>query len=465
MKARGDQAKATSMKAVTQKHGRVPPPPRGWERLKWLGPGFLWMVSAAGSGELLFTPRVGALYGYALVWAMIAAVLLKWFINREIGRFAVCTGATVLDGFKQLPGPTNWAVWLILVPQLIVAVATIAGLAGASATALVLVLPGDVRIWMIGSLVTATALVLWGRYKVVEWTAMALGIALALAAMAAAVSVSPDLTALTSGFMPRVPAQLDYGEILPWLGFMLSGAAGMMWYSYWIQAKGYGAAALSRKSDQPIHPATLSGEDRIRLRGWVAQMTLDNSIAVAGTLVIAMAFLILGTELLRPKGLVPEENRVAETLGHLLGGVWGPVGFWFMITAVFVGFWDTVLSDQDGFGRLFGDGARTLLQPLGLSARWMNETFLKNFFVVVLLTLLPIALYLIIGEPVALLKLAGVIEAAHIPIVTGLILYLNHRLLPADLRPSRTAFAVTAVAGSFFAVFAGIYVLQLVDAR
>ena len=420
------------------------------------------MVSAAGSGELLFTPRVGALYGYALVWAMLAAVLLKWFINREIGRFAVCTGATVLDGFKQLPGPRNWAVWLILVPQLVVAVATIAGLAGASATALVLVLPGDVRIWMIGSVLSATALVLWGRYKAVEWTAMALGIALALAAMAAAMSVSPDLAALASGLTPRVPAQVDYGEILPWLGFMLSGAAGMMWYSYWIQAKGYGAAALSRQLDQPIHPDTLSSEERVRLRGWMTQMTLDNSIAVAGTLVIAMAFLILGTELLRPQGLVPEENRVAETLGQLLGGVWGPVGFWFMITAVFVGFWDTVLSDQDGFARLFGDGARTLLQPFKLSDRWVDETILKNFFIAVFLTLLPIALYLIVGEPIGLLKLAGAIEAAHIPIVTGLILYLNHLLLPADLRASRAVFMATAVAGLFFAAFAGIYVLQVV---
>ncbi|MEO7436429.1 MAG: Nramp family divalent metal transporter [Candidatus Binatia bacterium] len=95
------------------------------------------MVSAAGSGELLFTPRVGALYGYALLWALCTAVVLKWFINREVGRFTVCTGATVLEGFRHLPGPRNWAVGLILVPQLVVAVATIAGLAGAAATALI----------------------------------------------------------------------------------------------------------------------------------------------------------------------------------------------------------------------------------------------------------------------------------------------------------------------------------------
>ena len=80
---------------------KIKKPPQGWKRLAWLGPGFLWMVSAAGSGELLFTPRVGALYGYALLWALLTAVVLKWFINREIGRYTVCTGATVLEGFGK----------------------------------------------------------------------------------------------------------------------------------------------------------------------------------------------------------------------------------------------------------------------------------------------------------------------------------------------------------------------------
>src|SRR5688500_11410174 len=115
---------------MNEKHSTqtVPPSPKGRQIFKWLGPGFLWMVSAAGSGELLFTPRIGALYGYALLWALAAAVALKWFINREIGRYAVCTGESVLRGFATLPGPRNWAVWVILLPQALVAVTAIAGL-------------------------------------------------------------------------------------------------------------------------------------------------------------------------------------------------------------------------------------------------------------------------------------------------------------------------------------------------
>jgi Mn2+/Fe2+ NRAMP family transporter len=440
----------------------VPEPPRGWGKLAWLGPGFLWMVSAAGSGELLFTPRVGALYGYALVWALLTAVLLKWVINREVGRYAVCTGGSVLAGFARLPGPRQWALWLILVPQLLVAVASIAGLAGSAATALILVLPGDVRLWMVISVVAASLLVLWGRYRGVERVATILAVALGLAALAAAVSVRPDLGQLGAGLIPRVPADVDYSEILPWLGFMLSGAAGLIWYSYWIPAKGYGAAELSRRTGEPVDPARLDMEERKRLRGWLAQMTLDTTVAVAGTLLITLAFLVLGTQLLRPAGLVPEEDRVAEVLGELLGGVWGRARFWFMVLGVFVGFWDTVLSDQDGFGRMFADGTRRLLRPSGISGQWADETFLQRAFVLVLVTALPIALYLITGEPVALLKLAGVIEAAHIPVVAVLTLYLTRRDLPPDLRPSWLTAGATLVAALFFAAFAALYAVRLV---
>lgn len=190
------------------------------------------------------------------------------------------------------------------------------------------------------------------------------------------------------------------------------------------------------------------------------QLTLDNSVAVLGTLLVTLAFLVLGTELLRPEGLVPEEDRVAEVLGQLLGTIWGPVGFWFMVTAVFIGFWDTVLSDQDGFGRMFASGTRLIARQSGVDHLPAPEP-LRRLFVGIVTAALPIGLYLLVGEPVGLLQLAGVIEAAHIPILAGLTLYLGRRELPADLRPSRFTFFMTALAAGFFAVFAALFIAQL----
>lgn len=440
----------------------IPQPPRGKQRLGWVGPGFVFIAaSAGGAGEILFPPRVGSLYGYTFVWAMIAAVALKWFINREIGRFAVCTGATILDGFKQLPGPKNWAVWLIIFPQLFVAVGSIAGLAGAAATAIVLLLPGDPRYWMVMVVLSTMAILLWGRYGWLEKISTVLAALLISAAVITAITVFPQPGAIATGLVPRIPSDVDYSEILPWLSFMLAGAAGLMWYSYWIPERGYGAADQARESNAMIRPAELTAQDRSRLRSWVNQMTIDNTVGIVGGLVNVTAFLILGVELLRPEGLVPAENDVAQVLGQLLGEVWGPIGFWFMVIAVLIGFWQTTLTNQDGWSRLLADGTRIILQRLQVTGRWINENFLQKVFLVVLLTGVTSTVYLFVGEPVRLLQVAGAIEAAHIPVVVGLTLYLNHKVLPDQLRPSAFSFWASVLAGTFFAVFACIYLLQL----
>jgi Mn2+/Fe2+ NRAMP family transporter len=440
---------------------QIPQPPQGAEQFKWLGPSFIWMLSAAGSGELLFTPRIAAFYGYSLLWALVAAVVLKWFINREVGRFTVCTGATILQGFKQLPGPKNWAVWIILVPQLAVAISTVAGLAGAAATALILVTGGTVQLWTVMIILVTAAIVFLGQYDVVEKFSSVIGIARTLAIVAAAIFVFPNVRDLAAGLLPQIPQNVQYQEILPWLGFMLAGAAGMMWYSYWVDARGYGATSLQQ--EQPLEVKQLDSEQQQRLQGWIQLMTFSNTLAVVGALLAALAFLILGKELLRPQGLIPQENQVAETLGSLLGNVWGPFGFWFMIAIVFITFCSTTLSVQDGFGRMFADGTKILLQGFGVQQRtWTNEKFLRKFYIVVLLAVLPISVYLWLGQPVGLLQTAGAIEAAHIPIVAGLTLFLNRRMLSGQLRPSGFTFWGTVLAGGFFALFAVIYLLQLV---
>src|SRR5687768_8897783 len=119
-----------------------------------------------------------------------------------------------------------------------------------------------------------------------------------------------------------------------------------------------------------------------------------------------------------------------------------------------------IFSDQDGHSRLFASGTRHMIGSR-LRGKWKEEGWLKNFFVIVLVTALPIALYAIIGNPVQLLKLAGAIEAIHIPVVAGLTLYLNRKLLPATLQPSRFSFFISVVAALFFAAFAVVFLLQV----
>lgn len=439
---------------------RIPEAPSGWQRFLWLGPSFLWMLSAAGSGEVLFTPRIAALYGYSLLWALLAAVALKWFINREVGRYTVCTGRTVIDGFHTLPGPRNWALWIIMIPQLVVAVATIAGMGGAAADALQIVTGGSLQVITVSIISLTGAIVVIGKYKLVEVLASVCGVLLSLAVMIAAISIFPDGRKILEGLIPTLPESVRYKEVLPWLGFMLAGAAGLMWFSNWVQARGYGAADED-DSSRDFDLQTMSREQGTRLSQWIQQMSISNTLAVVGAMIIAVAFLVLGAELLQPEGLVPKEEKMSEVLGQLLGDLWGPVGFWFMIGAVFISFWTTALTNQDGWGRMFASGTRILCKQFGIKGSWTKQENLRRMFIVVVLVALPLILYLYIGKPVKLLMLAGAIEAAHIPIVAALVLYLNEKKLPPVLKPSRFSSWATAGAALFFACFAIIYVLQI----
>ena len=151
---------------------------------------------------------------------------------------------------------------------------------------------------------------------------------------------------------------------------------------------------------------------------------------------------------------------MAAVLGNLLSGVWGRFGVWVMIVGIFIGFFDTLLSDQDGFGRLFANGARLLSRRLRAHARWGDPERLRKLFVLGWVTVVPLLIFFFHRDPVGLLMISGGIEAAHIPVVTALVLYLNRRQLPSAFRPSRLAFGVTAAAGVFFAAFAVFFVMQ-----
>jgi Mn2+/Fe2+ NRAMP family transporter len=447
------------MERKEQSQNGIPAPPKGKERLKWLGPAFIWMLSAAGSGELLFTPRIAAQYGYTLIWALILAVSMKWFINREIGRYTVCTGASFFVGISSLSQRSHWLLWLILLPQLVVAVSIIAGLTGVAATAFVELIDMPLNIPALVLVAITASIILLGQYKIVEKVTTLVAIIISIAVLVAAIATKPDTNSLIKGFVPSLPRNLKFDEVLPWLGFMLAGAAGLMWFSYWTEARGYGAAALPKP--EPLDTKMIADKDKDSLKGWIKHMTIANTLAVMGALVIAFAFLILGTELLKPQRLIPEENKVAQTLGRLMGDIWGQFGFWFMIVAVLVTFISTMLSAQDGYGRMFSDGTAILTKKWAAPKRWTDAKFLHKLFVIFLLCIFPALTYLIAGEPVGLLKIAGVIEACHIPVVAFLALYLNYKTLDPYLRPGIITGLFTAVAGLFFAVFAVVYILQL----
>ncbi|MEW6116537.1 MAG: Nramp family divalent metal transporter [Nitrospirota bacterium] len=148
-----------------QRRDNVAVAPAGRKRLNWYGPGLLWMVSSVGSGSVLFTPRVGSRYGYELLWAVLLVAFLTWVIIREIGRYTVVSGRTILDGYYSIPGPRRWAVWLIFLPGLASGIVVVAGIAALIGSALGIILPGRQAFFSVSIILVSAVLVISGRYN------------------------------------------------------------------------------------------------------------------------------------------------------------------------------------------------------------------------------------------------------------------------------------------------------------
>lgn len=74
-----------------------------------LGPGILFASTAIGVSHLVQSTRAGASYGFALLWAVIAANLFKYPFFEFGSRYASATGESLIDGYQRLG---KWMLWL-----------------------------------------------------------------------------------------------------------------------------------------------------------------------------------------------------------------------------------------------------------------------------------------------------------------------------------------------------------------
>ena len=467
---------------------RVPEPPKGRDRVRWWGPGLLWAMSAVGSGSILFTPRVGSEYGYELLWLLWGVALLMWVMIREAGRFAVLTGRTLLDGFSTLPGPRNWVLWVVFVPQLLAAVVGVGGLSALVGSALAGVLPGGIVLWSLSTLAASTALVVSGGYRIVSRVALVLALVLVAIAVVAAGTVFPGVADLAGGLAPGAPEDLDIPFVLPWIGTILAGSMGIIWYSYWAATRGYGGGAADlaegevEDEDRPDEEHATAGDRATRFAGWMRTMSNTALLGVVtGTLIIT-SFLVLGAELLGPEGIVPSGVEVATQLTNLLSEVWGRIGFWLMTVAIVVALGGSVLANQDGWSRSFAD--ITLLLPLRgeqeggdeqaehggpgwlrAMTAWRPDAMgprraLKIVYALVVAGVLPAAVIVVVQDPVAIMSVSGIVATIHTPFIVFATLALNRRL-PQVGRPGPVVQAALGLAGVFYTLFASAYFADL----
>ena len=196
----------------------IEPPPTSFAAVyRKIGPGLILAGTIVGSGELIVTTVLGAENGYTLLWLILVSCVIKIVVQNELGRYTIGTGETSLEAFNRVPGPrlgVSWVVWTWFVAQILIMFG-IGGMLGAISEVLNTMVPGvpiKAWIWVINA-VTVALLVL-GRYELVEKFSIALVVGFTV------------MTVTSAGYLLGQPEYLSWAQVIEDLAFHLPEGGG-----------------------------------------------------------------------------------------------------------------------------------------------------------------------------------------------------------------------------------------------
>ena len=410
------------------------PPASLLRALMRIGPGLILAASIVGTGELIATTHLGAKAGFALLWLVILSCFLKVFVQIELGRYAVSSGTTTLSAFRGLPGPGILLVWWWLI-MMLVTQTQIGAMIGGIAHAMNRVAPvADELYYVLGVTWLTVALLAVGSYRLVERVATALVVTFTAVTVACVVLLWQSgnafhTTDLAQGLTFAIPAG-SITAAFAMIGITGVGASELIAYPYWCIEKGYA---------RNVGPPDGSEAWRRRARGWLKVMQLDAWISLVVYTIATLAFFILGASVLHARtggqGLPQNVAGMIDELEAMYVPALGPgAARWFIVVGAIAVLYSTLFSATAANSRTLTDFFRVngMIRLPGVDDRRM---WVRLWCVV--LPLIGMSLYLVIGKPVLMVAIGGIIQAVTLPMIAAAALFLRYFRVDASLRPPR----------------------------
>lgn len=398
------------------------------EKLKFVGPGIVFAAFAIGSGELILTPRSGALYGYALLWVPIVTIIFKAAFSDGVARVTVATGNDIFVALGWLPGPKNWAKYFVMT-IFTLEMLGYGGIALAAGTAIYGLFPQvSMQIAGLVILLVIPIILYKGSYNFFEKVVIIMSAVLVCGVVYSVLNIPTPMGDVAGGLIPNIPT----GSVVTIMGLMGWVGAGTttLLYSTWIKEK-IGEA-----------------RDKDEYKTWISTVRIDYVLSYSLILIISILFLMLGVYALHSHGLVPEKKDTMLTLSRMLKQV--PNGKTvFLITAFFTLF-STVLAGVDGKSRAFA----SMLSSI--SHKFSNTLRTYRFVIVIYLVLMALAI--LFGKPVLMIRILAAVVSVTFGLLGFMLLYLDTKL-PHYAKGS-IAWRTIVTVGSL--IFLGIGVFRLV---
>jgi manganese transport protein len=416
-----------------------------------IGPGLILAGGLVGSGELVATTVLGAENGYRLLWLILVSCTIKTVVQSELGRYTIGTGETTLEAFDRVPGPrwrVSWVVWLWFVAVLF-SLFGLGGMLGGIAEILNHIVPAvavGAWVWIVNFVTVALLLV--GRYAVVEKVSVALVLTFTALTVSCAVLLlkRPDLfswASVADGLSFHLP---EGGFVMAVTVFGVTGVSAMslVIYPYWCLEKGY--ARFTGTCDHGV-------EWQRRARGWIRVMGVDVVTAMVVYTAATVAFYVLGAGILKGMGLIPEGAQMVQSLSNVYVQILGEWSRYLFLIGAFAVLYSSVFAGT-------ASQSRTLADFLGLVGLFDRRDYATRLRVTriagVLLLFLPSLYFIWFQKPVEMVKIGGVAQALLLPVIGFSTIYLRYTHLPRGIRPA-TWISVTLWVASLVMLLMMVY--------
>lgn len=438
-------------------------PPKGWRpSLRFLGPGMVTSAAVVGSGELITATALGAEVGFILLWIILVSTVVKVGVQIELARWTISTGKPSVTGYNDVKPKIFGKSWMSYLGLLNFTQGLIGqgGVMAASAFAFSVAFPvigeplstSSLTFWVVLIVAVTIAIHLTNKYAIVERICTVLVVLVTASVVALVIGVQfTEYSWTLMDIGEGMSFQLSVGAMgfaLAVFGFTGIGADEITKYTYWCVEKGY--AAWTGPND---------GSDAwvARARGWISVMKKDAWLSWVVYTAATVSFYILGAAVLHPQGIQPEGTEVITTLSRTFTDTIGPWVQVFFLVGAGIALFKTVLANTPGF-------ARQMTNTLAVfgAFRW-EDPKARNRWIRSFMVALPIiwgAFALAIKAPLAMVLIAGVINAFWLMAIVIAVVYLHRTQTDPRLRDGK-GFTVYFVL-SAIAVF-GVGVLTLVD--
>ncbi len=443
----------------------------GWQHA--VGVGIIVMGMAMGTGELILWPHLVTKFGLGILWLALVGLGLQYFINQEIARHTAATGESFFTASARLFGflPPFWilaAVLLYIWPGWASVLGTIlAQLFGL----------GSHIVWGWVSLALVLAVTFLGNtaYHVLE-RALKVIVPLFLLLLLIVSYHNLDFTILKSALLGLtnigyIPEGADMNILLGAIVFAGAGGVLNLCISLWYRDKGLGMAHYAGRIVNPVtgkpEAVSVTGyrfnitEDSLsRWRGWMHYIFIDQGLIFFTLGVLSLVLLSVNAYVvLTPLGIVPEGTRVAIAQSEIFAQEWGVIGEKLYLVMAYLMLFSVMWTIIDALTRIISDivHTNTRVGPFAGHFHWLENISVHHLYYGLIVLVVSIqAILLPFNQPLSYLVLSSSLGGITMALYTPILLYMNKRTLPRELRPGIIS-TIALITATIFYTFFGIH--------